>query len=282
MTTHTHELTFTATEARKRYRTWSDREPDREWACLTVLAEHAPGLAPRPLRRERLDGAPTIVMERLAGEPLGATPLNGAHTTSLGRALRRLYSVPLSAAQALDLGERRLGPSSLRTELRQWATSPYDLKECQHPKLVERALRASRQWLADTPQVPAPLSVLGIADLNPANVLWDGSVCRLVDFEDGGLSEPAFELADHVEHLAGRDVYDADTLVHAVGLTEDERERFAHWRRHWAIFWLIMLLPGNGGFSRNSPGTTEVQAERVLRMLADEPTQTPAGTAETV
>lgn len=282
MTTHTHELTFTATEARKRYRTWSDREPDREWACLTVLAEHAPGLAPRPLRRGRLDGAPTIVMERLAGEPLGATPLNGAQTTSLGRALRRLYSVPLSAAQALDLGERRLGPSSLRTELRQWATGPYDLKECQHPQLVERALRASRQWLADTPQVPAQLSVLGIADLNPANVLWDGSVCRLVDLEDGGLSEPAFELADHVEHLAGRDVYDADTLVEAVGLTKDEKERFAHWRCHWAIFWLLMLLPGNGGFLRNPVGTTEAQAERVLRMLSDEPTQTPAGTAETV
>ncbi|MGX1695016.1 aminoglycoside phosphotransferase family protein [Microbacterium keratanolyticum] len=282
MTTHTHELTFTATEARKRYRTWSDREPDREWACLTVLAEHAPGLAPRPLRRERLDSAPTIVMERLAGEPLGATPLNGAQTTSLGRALRRLYSVPLHAAQALDLGERRLGPSSLRTELRQWATGPYDLKECQHPKLVERALRASRQWLADTPQVPAQLSVLGIADLNPANVLWDDSVCRLVDFEDGGLSEPAFELADHVEHLAGRDVYDADTLVEAVGLTKDEKERFAHWRCHWAIFWLLMLLPGNGSFLRNPVGTTEAQAERVLRMLGDEPTQTPVGTAETV
>lgn len=167
-------------------------------------------------------------------------------------------------------------------QLRQWANGPYDLKECQNPQLVERALRASRQWLADTPQVPAQLSVLGIADLNPANVLWDGSVCRLVDFEDGGLSELAFELADHVEHLAGRDVYDADTLVDAVGLTKDEKERFAHWRCHWAIFWLLMLLPGNSGFLRNPPGTTEAQAERVLRMLADEPGQTPAGTAETV
>ncbi|MFC9983394.1 aminoglycoside phosphotransferase family protein [Microbacterium keratanolyticum] len=282
MTTHTHELTFTATEARKRYRTWSDREPEREWVCLTVLAEHAPGLAPRPLRRETADGAPAIVMERLAGEPLGAAPLNGAQTASLGRALRRLYSVPLSAAQALDLGERRLGPSSFGTELRQWANGPYDLKECQNPQLVERALRASRQWLADTPQVPAQLSVLGIADLNPANVLWDGSVCRLVDFEDGGLSELAFELADHVEHLAGRDVYDADTLVDAVGLTKDEKERFTHWRCHWAIFWLLMLLPGNGGFLRNPAGTTEAQAARALRMLADEPSQTPAGTAETV
>jgi hypothetical protein len=30
----------------KTYRFWHRGEPDREWAGLTFLAEHAPGLAP--------------------------------------------------------------------------------------------------------------------------------------------------------------------------------------------------------------------------------------------
>ena len=65
--THTHDLTFTESEVRKRYVSWDRGEADREWACLTLLAEHAPGLAPKPLRRETDDGAPVVVMERLPG-----------------------------------------------------------------------------------------------------------------------------------------------------------------------------------------------------------------------
>lgn len=52
----THDLTFTATEVRKQFLSWDRGEPDREWACLTVLSDHAPGLAPRPVRRG-VDGA---------------------------------------------------------------------------------------------------------------------------------------------------------------------------------------------------------------------------------
>lgn len=50
--TQTHELTFTETEVRKKYVTWDRGEADREWGCLTLLAEHAPGVAPKPLRLE--------------------------------------------------------------------------------------------------------------------------------------------------------------------------------------------------------------------------------------
>ncbi|MDR2997980.1 MAG: aminoglycoside phosphotransferase family protein [Microbacterium sp.] len=269
MTTHTHDLSFIETEVRKRFMSWTDGEADREWSCLTLIAQHSPGLAPRPLRREAADGAPVIVMERLGGHPLGAAPLSSEQTTALGVALRTLYDLPFAAVQASGIGERRFGPSSLRAHLRDWSAAPYDLSATQRPKLIERALVEANGFLSDGPEPEIRLSVLGIADLNPANVLWDGSVCRLVDFEDGGLSDPAFELADHVEHLAGRGVYDADALIGAVGLSTVERERLSGWRTHWAIFWLIMLLPGNGGFLRNPPGTTEEQAERVLSMLAN-------------
>ncbi|KQY64513.1 MULTISPECIES: phosphotransferase family protein [unclassified Nocardioides] len=272
MQTQTHDLEFTPTEVRKRFVRWDRGEADREWGCLSVLAEHAPGVAPRPLRRETgSDGAPVVVMERLAGEPLGGRPLTAEQTASLGRALRRMYDVPSSAVEAAGIGERFYGPSSQVATMTEWLGETYDLAKCQEPDLVQLAVDAATEWLA-AESLPAPhLGSLGIADLNPANVMWDGHTCRLIDFEDGGLSDPAYELADHVEHIAGRlaGVFDADALVEAVGLSAGERERFHAYRPLWATFWLAMLLPGNGGFHRNPPGTTEVQASHLLSLLAD-------------
>ena len=269
-TTQTHDLTFTATEVRKRYVSWARGEADQEWDCLTLLAQHAPGVAPRPLRRETQDGGPVVVMERLPGESLGGAPLTAAQTASLGRALRRLYDVPLQALRAAGLRERCYGATSQAATVAEWLTEPYDLSPCRDPRVVAEAVELATGWLTTPGNVPEPrLVALGIADLNPANVLWDGTTCRLVDFEDGGLTDPAFELADHVEHIAGRlaGVFDRDSLVGAVGLSADERHRMHAYRPLWAAFWLAMLLPGNGGFRRNPPGTTEVQAAHVLALL---------------
>jgi Ser/Thr protein kinase RdoA (MazF antagonist) len=268
--THTHDLTFTGTEVHKRYVSWDDGEAEREWACLTVLATHAPGVAPRPIRRISSGGGPVVVMERLPGRPLGDAPLTHAQTVALGGALRRLYDVPLDAVSAAGISERRYGPTTQQQTLTEWLGDSYHLTACLEPTLVAEAVGAASAWLARPDVLPEPhLVALGISDLNPANVLWDGDTCRLVDFEDGGLTDPAYELADHVEHLAGRlaDVFDAEALVDAVGLSDAERERMRAYRPLWAAFWLAMLLPGNGGFRRNPPGTTEDQATRVLAML---------------
>ena len=269
MQTHTHDLTFTDTEVHKCFVSWDAGEADREWQCLTVLAEHAPGLAPRPIRRETVEGRPVVVMERLHGDVLGREPLTEQQTTSLGEALRRLYDVPVAAAKAGGLVQRRYGAAELPEALPDWLAGEYDLERCQEPRRVARALAAAREWL-QAPDLPEPrIRALGIADLNPANVLWDGERCRLVDFEDGGLSDPAYELADHTEHLAARlaGVYDAGTLADAVGLAMEDRERMHAYRALWAAFWLAMLLPGNGGFHRNPAGTTESQADHLLALL---------------
>ncbi|WP_426244611.1 phosphotransferase family protein [Nocardioides sp. LHG3406-4] len=269
MQTQTHDLAFTATEVRKRYVSWDRGEAEREWSCLTLLARHAPGVAPRPVRRESHDGAPVVVMERLPGEPLGGAPLTPMQTAALGRVLRRVYDVPLESVLAAGLEERRYGPTSFALTVADWLSDSYELGECRDPELVGGAVDAAARWLT-TRTFPQPqLVALGIADLNPANVLWDGQTCRLVDFEDGGLTDPAYELADHLEHLAGRlgGVFDAEALVDAVGLSDAERERMRAYRPLWAAFWLAMLLPGNGGFRRNPPGTTEAQAAHVMALL---------------
>ena len=270
MQTHTHELTFTDTEVRKRYVTWDRGEADREWGCLTVLADHAPGVPPRPLRRETVAGAPVVVMERLPGIPLGGAPLAPSQTESLGRALRQLYSVPLDAVHDVGIAERLHGPTTLPDSLREWLSDRYDLSQCQDPELVRAAVDHSLAWLAEFDGLPTPhLVALGISDLNPTNVIWDGTTCRLVDFEDGGLTDPAYELADHVEHLAGRlgVVFTPAALVDAVRLSSAEQDRMRAYRPLWAGFWLVMLLPGNGGVRRNPPGTTEAQASHVMALL---------------
>jgi Ser/Thr protein kinase RdoA (MazF antagonist) len=266
--TSTHGLTIGATEVRKEFVADHEEQAEREWASLALLAEHAPGLAPRPLRRE--DGeTPVIVMERIPGEPLAPRPLTTLQTQALGASLRRLYDVPVEVVREAGIGPRRYGTAEHAQVMVEWLADDHDLGECLDPVLVGEAVEVARAYVAAPPVPASRLTALGIADLNPANVLWDGRTVRLVDFEDGGLSDPAYELADHVEHLGSRlpGVYDVQALPVAVGLDDEARERMAAYRPLWAAFWLAMLLPGNGGWRRNPRGTTEGQARHFLALV---------------
>ena len=266
--TSTHGVTVSGSEVRKEFVADHEDQAEREWACLTLLAQHAPGLAARPLRRE--DGeTPVIVMERLPGVPLAPRPLTTSQTTALGVALRRLYGVPVVAVGEAGIGGRGFAPHEHAALMVEWLGRPVDLGPCRDPLLVAEAIEVARAHVAD-PRLPEPhLTCLGIADLNPANVLWDGRTVRLVDFEDAGLSDPAYELADHVEHLGSRlpGVYDSRGLADAVGLDAADRERAEAYRPLWAAFWLAMLLPGNRAWRRNPPGTTEDQAAHFMALL---------------
>jgi aminoglycoside phosphotransferase (APT) family kinase protein len=209
-------------------------------------------------------------MQRLPGASLGHEPLTRVQTRSLGAVLRTIYDIPAEEVTAAGIGERAFGPSTLPSALSGWLRETYDVSLCRDPVLVADSVSAALEWLTHPEVLPAPrLIALGIADLNPANIVWDGQTCRLVDFEDGGLTDPAYDLADHVEHIAGRlpGVFSPAELSDAVGLSADERERMRAYRPLWAAFWLAMLLPGNGGFRRNPVGTTETQAAHLLRLL---------------
>ena len=156
MQTQTHELTFTDTEVRKRFVSWDRGEAEREWGCLRLLAEHAPGVAPRPLRREIEDGAPVVVMERLPGRPLGDGPLTTVQTASLGEALRSLYDVPLAAVRAAGISERTYGISTHAGTVAEWLGESYDLAACQDPVLVATAVDRALAALATPGALPEP------------------------------------------------------------------------------------------------------------------------------
>lgn len=263
----THDLSFARSTVTKTYTSWGRGEPDREWAALTVLAEHAPGLAPEPLERHEVDGRPAITMTRLPGTPLGTGPLTVAQTDAVAHAVRRVHAVPLHALPPV-LGERISGPSRFAADIGAWLAPDVDLTPCRDPHLVAEAVDAARAWIA-TPPAGARLEVLALADGNLANFLWDGERCRVVDLEDSGASDRAYELADQVEHITFRVAGqgDPDRLATAAGLPDDDRPRWASYRGIFACFWLVMLLPGNPAWSRNPESSTEDQSRHLLRIL---------------
>jgi aminoglycoside phosphotransferase (APT) family kinase protein len=268
----THEVTVDADRGVvvKRYRSWSRGEPAREWAALTLLAEFAPGLAPVPLHAALQADPPEIVMSFVRGTQPGArvTPREAG---ALGVTLERLWrSVPrarlapaygpepMSAAFA-----RRVG--SMAAQAAAWPVPD--------GQIAEQALRAGTAWLAsgalDRHRAAGEDAVLGQGDPNLANFLWDGTRMRIVDFEDSGVSDRAFELAVLVEHLsAWPDArLDAEAFLAGFSLTSSQRPRLAEYRRLSALFWLLMLLPGGPASTRNPPGTLDLQASRLLMLL---------------
>lgn len=109
--------------------------------------------------------------------------------------------------------------------------------------------------------------MLGHGDPNLANYLWDGTRIRIVDFEDAGVSDTAYELGTLVEHLSARDTR-WDGFLARFDVDED---RLLTARRVMAAFWLYLLLPTNPLTRRsrpNPPDAVERQAARLLSLMA--------------
>ncbi|RYU08818.1 phosphotransferase family protein [Nocardioides iriomotensis] len=257
----THDLTIGDREVVKRYRSWDRGEPDREWAGLVLLHEHAPGLAPEPLARREVDGVPEVVMTRLPGHALGDGPLSEGEADGLAAALDRLHAAVPEAALA-GQPERLAGPAELRGWFGTW-----DLGDpATYAGPVAETVDLARTWVEsdEAARLGGPLAErsFGLADGNLANALWDGATCRWVDFEDAGVSDPAYEVADLLEHISVRlpGLLDPDDVVRRLGWTGERAERVAGFRRMFGVFWLFMLLPGGRAHHRNPPGTLEDQA----------------------
>lgn len=268
--TTTHEVSVGATEVVKRFRSSSRGEAEREWNTLCLLDEHVAGLAPRPIRRAVEGGRPVIVMTRVAGEPLGGEVLRDEQMAALADAWTALHSAP-AKAEGVRIPARLWAAGDAVALLREQVgqSAPVD----QGVEVVA-ALAAGRRWVwssdADRLAGEAPDSALGHGDGNLANVLWDGERCRLVDFEDSGLSDRAYEYADLIEHISGwsTGVLDAGSLLGHLALEPALARRTHQARRLMALYWLIMLLPGNPADRRNPPGTLSRQALRLSDLLS--------------
>ena len=268
----THQVSIDTGRAvvTKRYRSWSRGEPAREWRALQLLAEYASGLAAEPLSAALDASPPTIVMSWLPGEQLGTVPVSPAQARALARALDWLWrSVP--AERLADSGRTIANSTAFTRQVRTALPARHELGD---DPLVRRACAAATAWLdsgaldVQAGQEDAGL-VLGQGDANLANFLWDGRAVYLVDFEDSGASDRAFELAGLVEHISAwpGGILEAAGFLALFELTAAEQARLLEFRRLAALFWLIFLRPGSKASSRNPPGTLQRQADRLLTLL---------------
>lgn len=264
----THDIEIGATRVVKRFRSWDRGEPDREWRGLELLHTHAPGLAPQPLARRTDDGRPAIVMSRVPGEPLESGQLSDRRLDSLAEALELLHTrVPSWAVERLPprISSAPAEVAALRDYVAT-ATPPVD-------GAVATAYAAGAEWIRsdEASRLAATVvpQVFAVADGNLANVLWDGDRCALIDFEDSGASDRAYEIADLIEHVRSwlTGALDADSVLARLDLDAGMRRRVRAARRVFALHWLILLLPGNPGHHRNPPGSVDRQAQRLLDLL---------------
>jgi Ser/Thr protein kinase RdoA (MazF antagonist) len=251
--TQTHDLVLAEGVLVKRFTSWDRGEHRREWTVLNVLHRHIPHLVPRPIDCDLEANPPWVSMTELPGRPLTGK-LTAAQLDGLERALRAMWAVP-----AAQLPPRRYAPAEAYALGRAWfadATRPQGI--------AGQAVDAVRVFL-DEPPLPEPDEVIcGHSDSNLPNYLWDGQRVRIVDFEDAGGSDVAYELATLIEHLGARDT----DWTGFLSCFDFDPQRLRHGRILAGLLWLNLLLPGNKAHLRNPPGTLEVQARRVLDLIA--------------
>ncbi|MFG1707136.1 phosphotransferase family protein [Nonomuraea sp. M3C6] len=251
---HTHELAFAGDVVIKRYIDSKPGAAEREWRALHLLAEHAPGLAPEPIGYE--DGV--VTMSRIDGVPLRGLFTQAVHVSALVEALTELHTaVPPDVLQIVPVRPWQ------REAVVDWVRRRSAAWEPRDPA-ADRAVKEGLRWLERwSPGESGVTPVFGAGDGNLANFLWDGTRVRIVDFEDSGRSDLAFELAELAEHVSMW-VDGEVEIAHRFELNPQEERRMRECRKVQALIWLFLLSHEH---PRNPPGTFQRQVERVLTTL---------------
>lgn len=272
----THDIELGDGVVVKRFRAHGRDEHRREWRALTLLAEHAPGLAPAPVRADLDADPPVIVMSRLPGEPLRGARVTSAQVTALAAAVTSMHAA-VPPARVAEL------PEAAWTAGRAVALLESYYREGSWRSLggpAREAFEHGERWLGSSPltgpEQRGVTPVFGPVDGNLANFLWDGSRVRLVDFEDSGRTDRVFDLATIVEHVSAwvDSTFDAALFLGACGLDAEEAGRLRACRLVAALVWLMMLTREDPAHPRNPPGTLERQALRCLALLEGDQAET--------
>lgn len=264
----THGITMSAGRVVKTYASWSRGEHEQEWRALNLLAQYAPDLAPLPLEADLHAEPPVIVMSRLDGAPLRGQAVTPEQIEAMAEAITTLHdSVPESVLAGMALSPWNPSVAVAKAQ-RLRAEEPY----LGDAPLVLRAFALGTEWLDSHPVdelvAEEVTPVLGLSDGNLANYLWDGKRIRMVDWEDSGRGDRAFELAEVIEHISRFDgAFEGPALLRHLELPAAEMSRLHEMRRLLAFTWLCTLGP-NGLFSERNPvGSLERQAGRLLSLL---------------
>lgn len=265
----THAIEMNGDRVVKRFTRAHGGRAEREWRALTLLAAHAPGLAPEPREADLTAAEPVVVMSRLAGVPLRGTAVGSKQLAALAEAVTTLHeAVPADMVRRVPVRPGR--QSEIVRLVGLWGRTVRP----QAVGPVRQAMDAGLAWLARSGlesdasgEVPV---VFGPGDGNLANYLWDGSRVQVVDFEDSGRSDRAYELAEITEHVGSwvEHPLDVPQFLDHFDLSPAETARLRECRRLLALVWLFLLARDDPNRPRNPPGTAERQAGRLLELLA--------------
>ncbi|MFF1712256.1 phosphotransferase family protein [Streptomyces sp. NPDC058268] len=219
------------------------RRVEREWAALTLLAEHDVSDVPRPLWLDDDNSVPAIGMTLLNGTPLLESTDREAALKGLAHTTCRLQSVPLSGLLA-DLERIDSGAHYM---LRLTGSWPELLAGHEHDPLTADMRALLTAWhnsgdaeLLNKNTAPA---VFSRGDSNLLNWLRNGATSPCVDFEYSGHSTDFFDTADLTEHISAREIPDGTwiALLPDLGITPANRHLFLAAQRTCALRWLAVL-----------------------------------------
>jgi len=230
-----------------------------------LLARYAPDLAPTPLSADLTSEPPCVRTSRVAGRPLDGQTVTPRHLDAVAAAIGRLHAaVPRDVVAGL-----RAQPWLEAGAVERMRSIVAGRRAPERDGPPRAALDAGMRWFgrAADPRPETRSVVFGQGDGNLANYLWDGERVRLVDFEDSGRSDRAYELAAFAEHLSvWHDAQiETEALLGRFELTKAERVRVLFFRRCFALYWLVKLL----GRQDNGLGALHSQAARLLGILGD-------------
>lgn len=219
------------------------RRVEREWAALTLLAEHEVSSVPRPLWLDDDHSVPAIGMSLIAGTPLLESADREAALKGLAHTTRHLQGVPLSGLLA-DIERIDSGTHYMKRLTGSWPellTGHGDDPLTSEMHALLAAWHASGD--ADIVRENAAPTVFSRGDANLLNWLRDGDDTPCVDFEYSGHSTVFFDAADLIEHISAREICDSTwlALLPDLGVTPANRHQFLAAQRTCALRWLAIL-----------------------------------------
>ena len=238
------------------------RRAEREWAALTLLAQHDVDEAPAPLWFDTAGEEPAIGMSMVPGTCILDSPDVAAALKATAHATSRIQAVApaglLAALERIDNAAHYIArlTGQWPAQLQQAARDPHT---AQMLALLERWRESGdgELLLSD----PSP-RILSRGDANLLNWLDDEGAISCVDFEFAGYSTAAFDAADLIEHISARAVGDEiwQDLLPELGVTSGQRATFDAAQRTCALRWLAVLWKQR----RTRREEFAVQRDRVL------------------
>jgi aminoglycoside phosphotransferase (APT) family kinase protein len=229
----------------KLYRLDGKQRPQREWHALSLLAAHHVPYVPRPLWLDDSTESPAMAMTFVTGAPIPDAARKESALSGLIETWQQIHVTPVEGPLA---GLVRIDSAAHYCKritgiwAGQLADNPHDPLTGELQPLLD-GWRESGD--ADVLAEPQPLA-FSRGDANLLNWLYDPAshTTSCVDFEFSGTSDPAFDIADLVEHISARTFSDETwaTVVAALGADNAAfARRFHAAQRTCALRWLAVL-----------------------------------------